>query len=216
MIPPLTLYVDWYWISPYAFSDFVALKEKGFPFDTVEIKLHEKDHHREEYRSGSITGRVPAMRHGDFWLAESSAICEYLEDVFPAPAYRRLFPGDIRQRARARMIQAWIRSDLMPIREERSTATMFYEHAKLPLSNKAQVAAETLFRIAGQLIPDGATSLFGEWSIADADLAFMLHRLILNGDQVPARLRAYAEAQWQRPSVQEWVKHARPATYVAY
>jgi glutathione S-transferase len=216
MIPPLTLYVDWYWISPYAFSGFVALKEKGVPFDAAEIKLQEKDHHREEYRTGSITGRVPAMRHGDFWLAESSAICEYLEDVYPAPAYRRLYPPDIRQRARARMIQAWVRSDLMPIREERSTATMFYEHAKTPLSAKAQVAAETLFRIAGQLVPDGATSLFGEWSIADADLCFMLHRLILNGDLVPPKLRAFADAQWKRPSVQEWVKHPRPAKYVAY
>jgi glutathione S-transferase len=216
MIPPLTLFVDWYWISPYAFSGFVALKEKGVPFDATEVKLHEKDHHREEYRTGSVTGRVPALRHGDFWLAESNAICEYLEDVFPAPAYRRLYPEDIRQRARARMIQAWVRSDLMPIRDERPTSTMFYERAQQPLSPRAQVAVETLFRVAGQLIPDKATSLFGEWSIADADLSFMLHRLILNGHEIPPRLRAFADAQWQRPSVQEWVKHARPATYVPY
>lgn len=212
----MTLFVDWYWVSPYAFSCFVSLKEKGAPFDAQEIKLQEKDHHREEYRAGSLTGRVPALRHGDFWLAESSAICEYLEDVFPAPAYRRLYPEDPRQRARARMVQAWVRSDLMPIRDERSTATMFYEHAKTPLSTRAQVAVETLFRVAGQLVPDGATSLFGEWSVADADLTFMLHRLILNGHELPPKLRAFADAQWQRPSVQAWVTHPRPLKYVPY
>ena len=33
---------------------------------------------------------------------------------------------------------AWVRSDLMPIREERSTTTMFYERATKPLSPAAQ------------------------------------------------------------------------------
>lgn len=40
-------------------------------------------------------------------------------------------------------------------------------------------------------------------------LGFMLHRLILNGDPVPPRVRAYAEAQWQRPAVREWVEQRR-------
>jgi len=43
----------------------------------------------------------------------------------------------------------------------------------------------------------------------------MLHRLILNGHDVPAKLRTFAEAQWKRPSVQKWVGHSRPP-YVAY
>jgi glutathione S-transferase len=51
--------------------------------------------------------------------------------------------------------------------------------------------------------------LFDQWSIADTDLALMLNRLRLAGDALPARLAAYAEAQWQRPSVQEWVNKPR-------
>jgi glutathione S-transferase len=39
----------------------------------------------------------------------------------------------------------------------------------------------------------------------------MLNRLILNGDAVPAELVAYAQRQWQRPSVQAWVNQPRPA-----
>ncbi|WP_440215055.1 hypothetical protein, partial [Corynebacterium striatum] len=52
---------------------------------------------------------------------------------------------------------------------------------------------------------------FGAWSIVDVDLAVMLNRLILNGDNVPAELVAYAQHQWQRPSVQAWVNLHRPA-----
>jgi len=39
---PLTLYLDGFWISPYAFSVFVCLTEKGLSFETREVKLHER------------------------------------------------------------------------------------------------------------------------------------------------------------------------------
>lgn len=211
----LTLFSDHYWISPYAFSCYVALKEKGGPFEVKIVKLQDKEHLQAGYRDASITARLPALRHGVFWLAESSAICEYLEDLLPAPKHPRLYPADLQQRAQARMIQAWVRSDLMALREERSTATMFYDHAKTPLSPAGEAAAQNLLRVAHLLVPDGKTQLFETWSIADADLAFMLHRLILNGHEVPAKVRKFADAQWRRPSVQEWVNKSRPP-YVPY
>ena len=92
---------------------------------------------------------------------------------------------------------------------------MFYKRADKPLSADGQAAVARLIEGASHLVPDGATSLFGGWSQADSDLAFMLHRLLLNGHEVPAKLRTFAEAQWQRPSVQKWVKRERPA-YVPY
>ena len=52
--------------------------------------------------------------------------------------------------------------------------------------------------------------MFDAWCIADADLAFMLHRLVLNGDPVPPNLKQYAETQWKRPSVRAYVEHERP------
>jgi glutathione S-transferase len=103
----------------------------------------------------------------------------------------------------------------MPIREERSTTTMFYERATSPLSAAGIIAAERLLQVCDLLIPAGSGSLFGAWSQADGDLAFMLHRLLLNGHDVPAKVRAYAEREWQRPSVQEFVTHER-AAYVPY
>jgi glutathione S-transferase len=61
-----------------------------------------------------------------------------------------------------------------------------------------------------ELLNHGADNLFGHWSIADLDLALMLNRLILNGDEVQDRLVRYARAQWERPSVQQWVRRERP------
>jgi len=74
-----------------------------------------------------------------------------------------------------------------PIRQERSTEVVFFRPSSTPLSAEA-------------LLPANAQNLFGEWSIADVDLALMLSRLVLDGTEMPQR---------QRPSVQRWVKLAR-------
>lgn len=213
----LTLSVDAFWISPYSFSAFIALREKKLEFEAREIPLHQHGNDEPAYRRRSVTGLIPMLSHGDFHLAESGAIVNYLEERFPeAP---RLLPAGIEARARARMVLDWIRSsrDLLALIEERSTATMFYEKARAPLSPAARESADKLLEVADFLIPEEAgSSLFeGAWSIADADLAFALHRLLISGDAVPAKLRRFAEAQWQRASVREFVAHARPA-FVAY
>ena len=211
----LTLYADAFRISPYVYSVFVTLKEKALPFEIETIALHEGAQREPAFRDRALTGKVPALVHQGFWLAESSAIVEYLEETFPPPRFVRALPADARERARARQVMAWLRSDLMGLREDRSAETIFYEPASRPLSAAGEAAARKLLHVADLLIPADRTSLFGAWSTADADLAFMLHRLIRNGHPVPAKVQAFAEAQWARPSVRAFVEVER-APYVPY
>jgi len=209
MTDTLLLYGNAGWTSPYVFSAFVALKEKGLPFEMKLVDLGAKEHHRPEYRDPSITGRVPALRHGDFWLAESSAIDEYLEDAFPPPAFPRLYPADPKERARVRMVQALVRSDFMPVRSERPTSTLFEGEAARPLTAEGREAAERLVRIAGALVRGPGAFVASHFSMADADLALMLMRLVANGDPTPAPLAAYARAIFTRPSVSAWLRNTR-------
>jgi glutathione S-transferase len=210
------LYVDRHWESPYAMSAFVALVEKGLDFEAKELALEKKEHERADY--GALTARVPSLVEGDFWLAESSAIAEYLEDRYPAPGSPRLFPEDVKERARCREVQAWLRSDLLPIRQERPTTSVFFpEHRrKEPLSTAARRAAARLIRAAERLLPAGKTSLFASFCIADVDLGVMLMRLHANGDELPEGLARFAEAQWNRPSVKRWVERVRPPFIVGH
>jgi glutathione S-transferase len=209
--PQLVLWGDSRFESPYVFSSFVALGEKGLPFELRLFSLDAGEHRKGDYPSRSITGRVPALQHGEFWLAESSAIDEYLEDVFPPPRHPRLYPQHPAARARARQVQAWLRSDLMPLRDERPTSTVFSRRPVKPLTAAGQASAARVVAAAESLLPPGASHLFGEFSIADVDLALMLQRLVANGDAVPDRVKAFAAAVWQRPSVQEWLSKPRPA-----
>jgi glutathione S-transferase len=210
MSQPIILYGDRTWDSPYVFSVFVALSEKGLAFEVREVDLDAGEQRAPSHRARSLTERVPCIEHDGFSLSESLAIIEYLDDAFAPPKHARVLPADIAQRARARQLLGWLRSDLMPLRDERPTTTMFYARAEAPLTEKARAAADKLVRVAEQVIPAGEGALFGAWSCADADLSFMLQRLILNGDALPERVRRYAVAQWQRPSVRAYVEHARP------
>ncbi len=209
MSDALTLYVNTGYTSPYALASFVTLKEKNLPFTIVEIDLGADAHRERSYQKSSITERVPILTHGDFAVSESSAICEYLEDAFPSSP--RVLPMNPQARARARQVQAWIRSDLMPIRMERSTSTVFQHDKAKPLSAEAQAAAEKLVRAAEALLTNPSGNLLDEWCIADVDLAMMLNRLVHNGDPVPAKLERYVKTQWSRPNVQAWVALAASA-----
>lgn len=197
-------------VSVFALSAFVALKEKGIPFTLHGIDLKAKEQLRPPYSELSLTCKVPTLSHAGFHLSESSAIAEYLEELYPPPVHRALYPQGTRQRARARQLQAWLRSDLQALRSERPADLFYRPRPVAPLSEAAQAAAAKLLWVAGTLLADQALHLFGEWTIADTDLAVTLHRLDADDHPMPASLRRYVQQQWARDSLQQWLALPRP------
>ncbi|MGE0314681.1 MAG: glutathione transferase [Lautropia sp.] len=205
--PALRLYVDSGFMSPYAMSAFVALHEKGADVEIATVDLAAEENREPDYANLSLTRRVPTLIHGDFSLSESSAITEYVDEVLPGAP---LYPVGARERARARQLQAWLRSDLMPLRAERSTEVVFRAPVATALSPEARRAADTLFAVADRLIASDDADIFGAWSIVDLDLAIMLSRLVRNDDPVPDKLAAWTRRQWARPSARRWIDLDRP------
>jgi glutathione S-transferase len=209
MQPEIVLYGNTPVTSPYVMTVFVALEEKQLPYRLELLDLERGEQHRPEFIAHSITNRVPTLlikdAAGELWLSESAAIVEYLDERFPPPAHAALYPRSLAERARARMVQGLIRSDFLPIRQERSTETIFYGLPIQPLSEQAEAARLRLVRIAAALVAEGQPFISAEFSIADVDLATLLQRLIHNGDALPAHLAHYANGIWQRPSIQKWL-----------
>ncbi len=65
----------------------------------------------EAFRALNPAGTIPALVDGDFWLAESDAIVEYLDDI---GAGSKLRPEAPREAARARMLSRWVDFRLDP------------------------------------------------------------------------------------------------------
>jgi glutathione S-transferase len=200
--PIVELYTDASFFSPYAMSAFITLTEKGIPFTVKPVDLSQGENKTASYAALSLTRRVPTLVVGEFQLSESSAIDEYLDEIHPA---HPVYPRDVKQRAKAREVQAWLRSDLQGLRAERSTEVVFGQSKFPPLSAAAQADANKLIAAVEKLLSHGQDNLFREWCIADTDLALMLNRLVIHGDAVPENIRHYAQKQWQRPSVQAWL-----------
>jgi glutathione S-transferase len=210
----LTLYADTQWASPYVYSVFVALRERSIPFSVRELALDRGEQRADALWDASITAKVPMIEHDGFWLSESAAIVEYLDETFEGS---KVIPADPRERARARQIMQWVRTDMVALRSARPSQSLFFPDAfprPMPaLTHDAGLAAEKLVRGASILLARAFSTeqLFASWSVADADLALMLMRLSANGDDVPAALASFARAQWQRPSVAAFVTHPRTA-----
>ncbi|MGE7958100.1 glutathione transferase [Pseudomonas sp. NPDC089530] len=198
----MKLYVDHQCTSPFAMSAFVALRECQVDFEMHYLDLSQGEHHRPPFTGISLTHRVPTLVDGAFSLAESSAIAEYLNDLSGGT---KLFPADLRARAQARQIQAWLRSDFFNLRNARPTETIFIEPIKKPLGSLAMADAQRLVETLSHSLQDGRKFLFGEWCIADVDAAGMLNRLIYSGEPVPDALKHYALRAWDRDSVREWL-----------
>lgn len=205
--PVLTLYTESTWTSPWVFHAMIALEEKQLPYKIEVVPMPIPVTVKAKLQASAVIGTVPILVHGETWISESLAISEYLDERYPAPGHTRLLPSSIVERARARQLMSMLRTSLSALREDRPTSSVFGPPTKKPMSATAQLDAAELVRVADKLVTPGKPQLFAEWSIADADFALMLMRLVHNNDPVPAHVVDYTLAQWQRASIREFLSH---------
>lgn len=214
----LTLFVDGFFVNQWDATCVVALEEKHLPYSIARALLRDGGGVTPGLAGRTQIARVPALNHGDVWLSESSAIVEYLDEVFPAPAYSPLLPADPVRRARARQWMSFVRSSLSHLRDERSWWMCVYPESNLaPLSAGAERDAHELVELVERLAREGELAP-DDWNIGHADLALTLLRLARTSYSLPEGAAAFVEAAVQRPSLRAYLEHPRPPfrPYQAY
>jgi maleylacetoacetate isomerase len=103
-----------YWRSSSSYRVRIALNLKGLEYDYRPIHLVRDggEQHQARFRELNPLGLVPVLMHGDQVIVQSMAICEYLDEVFPAQA---LLPEDAAGKARVRGIAQTIASEIQPL-----------------------------------------------------------------------------------------------------
>ena len=88
-------------LSPACRKVRLSLAEKKIEVELVEERYWEKD---PDFLRRNPAGKVPVLRMGSKTMAESTAICEYIEDRHPTPP---LMPSDADDRFEVRRLVSW-------------------------------------------------------------------------------------------------------------
>ncbi|MGH8146872.1 MAG: glutathione S-transferase family protein [Rhodanobacteraceae bacterium] len=159
------------YISPYVRKVLVFLETKGIAYEIDPIAPFTGN---EEFARLSPLRRVPVLIDGGLVLTDSSVICQYFEDKFPAPS---LYPRGIADRARARWLEEYADTRLA----DGLIWRLFYE-ISIRKRTTGQTADEAVVKRAREVeIPASLDYLetqvpatgfiFGEASIADISIA---------------------------------------------
>ncbi len=89
---------------PFCWQVKIALKYFDIDYELVEWKIPEKDF----LSSLKPQQSLPVLQHGDLSIWDSVSIVYYLEEL--TSAEKSLFPGDIKDRTKARLLQTYSNS----------------------------------------------------------------------------------------------------------
>jgi glutathione S-transferase len=120
----------------------ITMRAKGLAWDSVKIDLFRAEQYDPKYLQLNPKGVVPTLVHDGKPIIESTLICEYLDDSFPAP---RLIPSDPWQRTRMRLWSKMVDEGLFEGVTELSFSAMFRERMR----NMPEEIRQTRFRNIG-------------------------------------------------------------------
>ena len=194
--------------SAYTRTARLALIEKGVAYALQEVDFSGGKGMPAEHLARHPFAKVPALRHGDYWLYETSAICRYVDAAFDGPALQPTAPQEIGRMAQiVAILDAYLSA---PIRHG-----LISQLLTGPLQGRApdqmQVAAakasvESGFSALEDCLAGGPFMTGPTLSLADLHAAPLLDYLMLTpgGPELVAphgRLRRWWEGVAQRPSI---------------
>jgi glutathione S-transferase len=198
-------------LSPYARKVLAFAGEKG-----IELELQPTGfpNPTAEFLAASPFRKMPALRDGDFTLADSTAIVHYLEALHPEPA---LIPADPKQRATVIWFDEFADTILTSC-----GAKMFFNRIVAPrfMGREGDLVAADLAEreelppildYLERVVPDAGGFLVGDTlTLADIAVASPFANLthlnfVLDGNR-HGRTHAYVETILARPSFAPWIE----------
>jgi len=191
-------------LSPFVRKVLVFAAEKGIDIDHAPVGLQSAD---PEFRKASPFGKIPGMKHGDFYLSDSSAIVTYLEGIKPDPA---LIPKALKAHAKTIWYDEFADTIHVaasgPIFFNRIVAPRFMKQpGDQAAADKAEqkdlppvlAYVESVMPASGHLIEDRLT--LADIAVASPFVNLAHAGITIDAAQYP-KIAAFLKAMWARPS----------------
>jgi glutathione S-transferase len=190
-------------VSPFVRKTLVCLIEKGVDYDLNPISPFPAP---ESHLKISPLGKIPAMTDGDFALADSAAICGYIDRKHPE---KPMFPTDVEDYGRALWFQIWADNELA-----KATAGLFFNRIAVRMMKRepdeaviAKIISDVqppIFNYIEAEIGDKEFLLGDQFSIADIAITCQFVQMMYSGEALPEashpNITRYINTHTQRAS----------------
>jgi glutathione S-transferase len=157
-------------ISVHTRKVIVAAILKGLPHEIIPVVPVIPGNPPANWRELSPTRRIPAITDGDFTVADSTAICMYLDRAHPEPP---IYPNSSRELAQALSIELYATEQLF----RNVVGTLFHEVFVYPRIQNRPTDQDTVDRVFKEVIPEVFGYLDGL-----AGEGFLVSKTITAGD----------------------------------
>jgi glutathione S-transferase len=200
--------------SNYVWMCRIACAEKGVPYALTSVMPHTP-----EVDAIHPFGKIPVMRHGDVMLAESRAICAYIDRTFDGPP---LVPADPIKAAQVEQWVSIINTHLDPV-WIRQYVGAGYLFPGTPDKSPNRTAIDAALAKMQQQFPVMDAAVKSGHLVGDtftlADMNFMPILFYMNKFPESSallatspNLKAYFERHIARKSVQDAIPQSAPGT----
>jgi glutathione S-transferase len=121
----------------------ILLHEKNINFVVDPINLYQ--YVNEAFHKASPLNKIPALRDGSFTLADSSAICAYIDKKYPNPGF---YPEDSEEYGKALWFEEYADTVLF-----QAIAPCYYQTILVPLYHHKEPNQEIIDRAITQNLP---------------------------------------------------------------
>src|ERR1700724_3450101 len=203
-----TIYIGNKNYSSWSLRGWLMLRHTGADFAEELIPLDEAGTRTNILRQ-SPSGRVPALRHGEFVVWESLAIGEYLAELFPKA---QLWPKGASARAVARAVSLEMHAGFAALRGHlpMNIRSNFPNRGVTPEVQAEINRITAVWRDCRKRFGEGKGDfLFGHFTIADATYAPVVTRFRTYKIDLDRDAQAYCDKIMAFPAMQEWISAAR-------
>jgi glutathione S-transferase len=190
-------------VSPFVRKTLVCLIEKGINYELNPVNPFPAP---ETHLKISPLGKIPAMTDGEFALADSAAICGYIDRKHPA---NPVFPTDAEDYGRALWFQIWADNELA-----KGTAGLFFNRIAVRMMKREPDEAliqkiitdvqPAMFNYLESEIGNKEYLLSDQFSIADIAVTCQFIQMMYSGEALPdashPNITRYINAHIQRES----------------
>lgn len=194
-------------LSPFVRKVRLCLLEKGLEYQLETVMPFTPP---QWYLELNPLGRIPALKDDDYTLADSSVICQYLEEAYPETTC--LYGTNAQERGRVRWLEKYADYELAPL----TTFTIFRNRILKPTSGQPcneeavqpalQQKLPPHFDYLEQQLGQGDFFVGDNLSMADISIACQLINMAHGGEQLDTQrwpsLAAHHARMLALPSVE--------------